>query len=223
MTLNRVFYGVILSAIAMAGFSAYAWFQIPEDAMIAIHWNIEGTVDDYASKGWGLFLTPLVALGMAGLLKALPYLEPRRKHLEKSPKLVGATWIGVSMVLWVAHLMVVGTALGWAVDFFMLLSIALGLMMMLIGNYAAKSQSMFLVGFRTPWTLSSETVWVKTHRLFGRLFMLGGIIMIVAPLTLSGENLFSYLILGTILAPVLITLVYSWWVWRQEQAEIKNN
>ncbi len=219
MTINRVFYAAVLSALAMAGLSGYAWFEIPADAQIAIHWNIEGAVDNYASKGWGLFLTPLMTLGMAGLLKALPHLEPRKNHLGKSPKLIGATWAGMALVLWVAHLMVVGTALGWEINFFLLLSIALGLMMMLIGNYAAKSQSMFLVGFRTPWTLSSETVWTKTHRLFGKLFMIGGIIMIVVPLTISLQNLFFYLILGTVMVPVLITLVYSWVIWRGEQKE----
>ncbi len=217
MTLNRIFYGVVLSALAMAAFSLYAWFQLPADAQVAIHWNVDGHVDNFASKGWGLFTTPLVTLALAGLLKALPFLEPRRENFEKSPKLVGATWIGISLVMWVAHLMVVGTALGWVVDFFRLLGVALGLMMMLIGNYAAKSKSMFMIGFRTPWTLSSETVWTKTHRLFGRLFMLGGFFMIVVPLFVSGTKVFAYLIFGTVMVPVLIAMVYSWAVWHQEQ------
>ncbi len=222
MNLNKIFYGTVLSAILMGVFSLYAWFQLPEGAMVPVHWNIDGDIDGYASKTWGLFLIPLITLGLGGLLKALPYLEPRRKHLEKSPKLIGATWIGVGLVMWVVQISTVGTALGWAIDLFLLLSIAIGLMMMLIGNYAAKSQSMFLVGFRTPWTLSSETVWIKTHRLFGRLFMIGGIIMIVGPFIFPGPRAFFYLIMATVMVPVLITLVYSWVVWRSEQGEKKD-
>ncbi|MEE8295896.1 MAG: SdpI family protein, partial [Sphingomonadales bacterium] len=199
MNLNKIFYGTVLSAILMGVFSLYAWFQLPEGAMVPVHWNIDGDIDGYASKTWGLFLIPLITLGLGGLLKALPYLEPRRKHLEKSPKLIGATWIGVGLVMWVVQISTVGTALGWAIDLFLLLSIAIGLMMMLIGNYAAKSQSMFLVGFRTPWTLSSETVWIKTHRLFGRLFMIGGIIMIVGPFIFPGPRAFFYLIMATVM------------------------
>ncbi len=118
--------------------------------MVAIHWNTAGAVDNYASKTWGLMTIPLITLAFAGLLKALPYLEPRRKHFEKSPKLIAATWIGVLLVIWVAEITVVGTALRWAVNILFLLKIAIGAMMMLIGNYAAKSQSMFMVGFRTP-------------------------------------------------------------------------
>lgn len=219
MNLNKIFYGTVLSAILMAVFSLYAWFQIPEGTMIPIHWNVDGEIDRYASKNWALSLMPLMTLAMAGLLKALPYLEPRRKHLERSPKLVGAVWIGINPVLWVAHISSVGTGMGWTIDIFLLISIAIGLMMMLIGNYAAKSQSMFMVGFRTPWTLSSETVWVKTHRLFGRLFMLGGVVMVVVPFIFPGPRVFFYLIMGTVMAPVLVTLVYSWWIWRAEQIE----
>lgn len=219
MTLNRIFYIMIFSAVVMAALSAYAWAELPADAEVAIHWNVEGNVDNYASKTWGLFSIPLITLGLAGLLKALPYLEPRRKHFEKSPKLVAATWAGVTLVIWVADLMVVGSALGWMMNFFLLLCIALGLMMLLIGNYAAKSQSMFLIGFRTPWTLSSETVWVKTHRLFGKLFIAGGLVMIGASFFAASPQVFAYLIMGTIMVPVLISLVYSWAIWRQEQNE----
>lgn len=219
MTLNNIFYGMVLSAVLMGLFSLYAWFQLPADAMIAIHWNAQGEIDGYAGKTLGLSVAPLITLALAGLLKALPYLEPRKKNLERSPKLIGATFIGVSLVMWVVQISTAGIALGWAINILLMLSIAMGLMMMLIGNYAAKSQSMFMVGFRTPWTLSSETVWIKTHRLFGKLFMLGGMIMIVAPLTISGKETFIYLISGTVMAPVLITLVYSWVIWRAEQNE----
>jgi len=217
VTLNKIFYGVVLAATAMAVFSLYAWFQLPGDAMVAIHWNVEGNVDNYASKTWGLFSIPLVTLAMAGLLKALPHLEPRRKHFEKSPKLVGATWIGVVLVMLVAEVTVVGTALGWAVNILFLMKIALGLMMMLIGNYAAKSQSMFMVGFRTPWTLSSETVWIKTHRLFGKLFLIAGLIMVLMPVSPFSTETFAYIFMALIFVPVIISLVYSWWVWRGEQ------
>jgi len=219
VTLNKIFYGAVLAAAAMAVFSLYAWFQLPDDAMVAIHWNVEGNVDNYAAKTWGLFSIPLITLAMAGLLKALPYLEPRRKHFEKSPKLIGATWIGVVLVMLVAEVTVVGTALGWAVDILFLMKIALGLMMMLIGNFAAKSQSMFMVGFRTPWTLSSETVWIKTHRLFGKLFLIAGLVMVLLPMSWFSQKTFAFLFMALVLVPVLISLVYSWWVWRGEQKE----
>jgi uncharacterized membrane protein len=222
VTLNRIFYAAILSSLAMGAFSLYAWFQLPEDAMVAIHWNIEGVVDNTASKTWGLATIPLITLAFAGLLKALPYLEPRRKHFEKSPKLVGATWIGVLLVMWMAEIMVVGTALGWAINIFFLLKIAFGAMMMLIGNYAAKSQSMFMVGFRTPWTLSSENVWQKTHRLFGKMFLIAGLVMVLLPMSWFSLETFGAIFIGLVMVPVLVSLVYSWVVWRKEQQDLNE-
>ncbi|MCH8172739.1 MAG: SdpI family protein [Proteobacteria bacterium] len=222
MTLNRIFYGALLSALAMGAFSLYAWFQLPGDALVAIHWNIEGAIDNYASKTWGLAAIPLFTLAFAGLLKALPYLEPRRKHFEKSPKLIGATWIGVLLVLWVAEITIAGTAMGWAINIFFLLKIAFGAMMMLIGNYAAKSQSMFMVGFRTPWTLSSETVWVKTHRLFGKMFLIAGLVMVLLPMSWFSTETFAAIFMALIMVPVVVSLIYSWVVWRQEQQDLNE-
>ncbi|HMC92889.1 MAG TPA: SdpI family protein, partial [Allosphingosinicella sp.] len=40
----------------------------------------------------------------------------------------------------------------------------IGAMFVLIGNQLGKSRSMYLVGIRTPWTLASEEVWIRTHR-----------------------------------------------------------
>ena len=217
MTLNRIFYIMLLSAVAMAIFSLYAWMQLPDDALVAIHWNAEGDIDNYVSKTLGLFSTPLITLALAGLMKALPYQEPRRKNLENSGKLIGATFIGILLVLGVAHYTIVATALGWAVHMFFMLKIALGAMLILIGNYAGKSKSMFLVGFRTPWTLSSETVWKKTHSLFGKLFMLSGLILIALPLSVIAGKTFAYFFITLIISPVLICLVYSWVIWKKEQ------
>ena len=222
MTLNRIFYLSVLSAVAMGIYSLYSWFQLPADAVIATHWNASGEADGFSSKTFGLALIPLITLAIGGLLKALPYLEPRKKHLQKSPKLIAATFFSVVLVMWVADLMVVGTALGWAIDFFFLMKIAIGLMLVLIGNYAAKSQSMFLVGLRTPWTLSSETVWIKTHRLFGRMFVISGLILIFLPMGWFAKDTFSIIFMALILGPVLVSLVYSWVIWRQEQQDLND-
>jgi len=217
MTLNRIFYGTLLSALGMAALSLYAWLQLPADATVAIHWNVEGNIDNYASKTMGFVTIPLVTLALAGLIKALPYLEPRRQNFEKSAKLIGATFFGVLLLMWVAHYSIIATAMGWPVNLFLLLKIAFGALLMLIGNYAAKSKSMFLVGFRTPWTLSSETVWKKTHSLFGKMFMLSGLILIALPLSVFSGKTFAYIFITLILLPVLICLVYSWVIWKQEQ------
>jgi uncharacterized membrane protein len=54
----------------------------------------------------------------------------------------------------------------------------LGVMFMVIGNYLGKTRKNFFLGIRTPWTLASDEVWGRTHRLAGRLFIVLGLIML---------------------------------------------
>ena len=53
---------------------------------------------------------------------------------------------------------------------------------MIIGNYLGKVRSNFFFGIRTPWTLSSERSWNRTHRLGGRLFFGLGLVAVVTPI-----------------------------------------
>ena len=91
-------------------------------------------------------------------------------------------------------------------------------MILVIGNQLGKSRSMYLVGIRTPWTLASEEVWVRTHRLGGKLMVLAGLAMIgAALLPLPSGLLWTVLIAAVILAAV-VPIVYSYLLWRREQA-----
>ena len=80
---------------AMTVLSAWAWTQLPAGAQVPIHWGIDGRVDGYAPKELGLFMLPLTAAGIAGLLAVIPRFEPRRANLERSGKAYAAIWIAV--------------------------------------------------------------------------------------------------------------------------------
>jgi uncharacterized membrane protein len=81
---------------------------------------------------------------------------------------------------------------------------------MVIGNYTGKLRKNFFVGIRTPWTLSSDAVWERTHRLAGWLFMLGGLVAIVA--TLVGVPF--WVAVAAVPAAGLIACVYSYFIYR---------
>ena len=88
---------------------------------------------------------------------------------------------------------------------------------MMIGNQLGKSRSMYMVGIRTPWTLASEEVWIKTHRLGGKLMILAGFAMIaaaLAPLAPAGSAIVSAAALSI---AVIVPIAYSWWLWRGER------
>ena len=90
-------------------------------------------------------------------------------------------------------------------------------MLMMIGNQLGKSRSMYLVGIRTPWTLASEEVWIKTHRLGGKLMILAGFALIVGALLPLAPTSAAIVSAAAIAIAVIVPIVYSWWLWRGER------
>jgi uncharacterized membrane protein len=69
------------------------------------------------------------------------------------------------------------------------------------------------VGIRTPWTLSSEQVWKKTHHLGGKLFKIAGIIAMAG--VFFGHYAIWFVLLP-ILAVSVYTVVYSYFEYQKE-------
>jgi uncharacterized membrane protein len=90
-------------------------------------------------------------------------------------------------------------------------------MFVLIGNQLGKSRRMYLVGIRTPWTLASEEVWIKTHRLGGKLMVAGGLLIFVSAFVPLPSGLRAGLFAVGIAVMVGVPVVYSYWLWRREK------
>jgi uncharacterized membrane protein len=147
----------------------------------------------------------------------LPALEPRGRNLSRSPGLYHAIWASLLLVMAAIELVIVSVALRWHLRVEHLMTGTIGLVLVLVGNQLGKSRSMYLVGIRTPWTLASEEVWMKTNRLGGKLMVLGGLAMIVSAFLPLPSGLAAVLF-GSILAlVVLVPAAYSYMLWRRER------
>jgi uncharacterized membrane protein len=196
--------------------SLWAYVSLPADAQVPIHWGPDGQADGYADKVTGLFMLPVIAAAVAALFWVLPQIEPRRANLERSGKAYAATWIGVIVLLGGLHLLAVGVAMGAELDLTRIVLIGTGVLFIVIGNYLPKVRSNFLMGIRTPWTLTSDRSWSKTHRLGGRLFVLEGLILVVAGLLGIGGAVQVGLIIAGVAIIVGVAFVYSYVVWRDD-------
>jgi uncharacterized membrane protein len=208
---------IISSSIILGMFvlSLWVWGNIP-DQPIPVHFNIEGQPDRYGSKFEGLLLLPLVATVTNLLLSALPRIEPRNEHLLSSSKAYGAVWIATIASLAVIHGSSIAVALGQAASLSStVVQVAVGILLMVIGNYMAKVQSNFTFGIRTPWTLSSEKAWNKSHRLGG--WLLFGLGLLCTAVAVAGNStLFLWLVLGGTGGITLILMVYSYLIWKED-------
>ncbi|HEU4719473.1 MAG TPA: SdpI family protein [Bacteroidia bacterium] len=194
------------------------WSDYP--AKIPTHWNAAGEVDDYGGKG-ALFLSPLINTGLYLLLLLLPKIDPRKKNYNLFG---GAYWIiriALAFLLSGIGFVTCLASLGYRIDVGTIVPIAVFALFMIMGNQFARIRSNYFVGLRTPWTLNSEEVWTRTHRVTGRIWVAASAIMIVLSFFLKGETLFVVMIPYIVILSVF-PFVYSWKLWKDsQQNEVK--
>lgn len=217
--------GLIWSALAlMAMLAIIFWIgaNLPAGDQIPVHFDAKGNPDRYGSKAeammalwvlWGVtFFTILV-------LALVPKIMPRKANFEKSEKAYFAVWISTLVLMVAVTGLIAWTFLTAASSGtagtapIRLLSISMGILFVITGNYLPKTRSNWVIGIRTPWTLSSDYTWEKTHRVTGRLFLGAGLLTILFGLFASTE-VSLFVSVGSILAASTFGIAYSWWVWR---------
>ncbi|MEM0204419.1 MAG: SdpI family protein [Nitrososphaerota archaeon] len=189
----------------------YPW--IPEK--VASHWNIKGEVDGYLPKFWGLFLVPFVFTVIALLLIAIPRIDPLKENIEAFRKYYDGFLILFSIFLLSVHLQVMLWNIGVQVSPTVTISISIGLLFFYIGILCTNSKRNWFIGIRTPWTLSSDRVWKKTHRLGGKLFKVIGIF------TIFGMLIHEYaiiLFIALVMFAAVYTIVYSYFEYQKEKS-----
>jgi uncharacterized membrane protein len=217
MRVKGLLLATLALAAAMAGFALWVAGGLPEGAELPIHWNAAGQVDNTMPALQAL-LFPAGLTAILGLLfAAIPSLEPLQQKLTGSAPVLRTVWIGMLCLMAFLQAMIAGPALGVNLGPELILA-GSGLLFVAVGNALPKSRPGFFVGIRTPWTISDTDVWIATHRLGGKLMMLGGAVMIVAALLPTRPSLVLPLILLIVLVIALVPIVYSWWLWRRNRS-----
>lgn len=183
---------------------------------IPVHWNYKGEVDHTAHPAFALIIMPAVQILIIMIFNSLKYFEPRTENLVRSEKAVRSIVAAVSGLLLGAQLLIVSEANGYHFMGPPVVIAGVGALTAIIGNYFSKLRSSFFLGIRTPWTLSSDYVWQKTHRFGGRVFITGGLITITLGFIFPTAIAFI-LMISIFLLMALTTVIYSWAVWRSEQ------
>lgn len=156
---------------------AAAWSHVPE--RMPTHWNMHGEVDGYGGRFAGLLLVPLLAVGLYFLLLFIPRLDPAYQNY--------AQFAGTYLALRFATLLFLATifggmvlaALGYRIQILTVVAWSMAGLFGLLGAVMKRLKPNWMVGVRTPWTLSSELSWNKTHRLATWLFYLIAALMVV--------------------------------------------
>jgi uncharacterized membrane protein len=215
MNLQRFYaIGGIALAIEVA-LTAWGLAVIGPEATVPIHWNVEGVVDGTAPAWIGFGIGPLVTAAIIVLMGLVPRIEPRRENLRRSADAYRTVAIALVGFMAILHAVTVLAGLGVTVPVGTIVGGGVGLLFAIIGNVLATVRSNFLFGVRTPWTLSSDRSWDRTHRLVGRLLVVAGLAMALVALT--GQLALVVAVMAVLLVAVLAGGTwYSYRAWRED-------
>jgi uncharacterized membrane protein len=192
---------------------AVLWNQLPDQ--MASHWNADDQVNGYMPKFWGVFMMPLITLGMFVLFLVIPNIDPLKANIAQFRES-----FNLFIVLIVAFMLYIhGLTLAWSLgyqDFKMSAAMLpfMGVLFIAIGFMLRKAKRNFFIGIRTPWTLSSDSVWDKTHQLGSVLFMASGAFAIIGGL-FGGMTAF-WLMFVPLIGSSLFLVIYSYVLYRGE-------
>ncbi|GAA0076677.1 SdpI family protein [Clostridium sp. CTA-5] len=206
---KSTFYNIILIILAFS-VSIILYNKLPNQ--MPMHWNIAGEINRYGSKSFAAFLPPvLMLLVWLGMLLT-PKIDPKKDNYSKFDKSYNII-INVTLTfLFILHISVIAVSLGYNVQINRVIPFMLGILFVFIGNYLPKSRPNFFYGIKTPWTLTNEDTWKKTHRLGGKLFVLSGAIIIISSLFFNKNLQFIVVIISIFIAaiiPVIASYFYS--------------
>lgn len=200
------------------GASAAVYSDLP--GRFPSHWNHSGEVDGWMSREWGAFLIPLILVAQLGLFYVLPRIDPRGANYTKFKSTYDILIITLMIFMLGVHLLILAAALGVRIPITRIVPAGVGILFIVLGNLMPRMRPNWFVGIKTPWTLSSDRVWDRTHRFSGRLFVVVGALIVLsallAPALVKPVLMFAPWVL------VIAVLVYSYIIWRTDPEARKN-
>jgi uncharacterized membrane protein len=217
-TIKSEFFSLLLIAISVAA-SFYFYAHFPE--RVITHWNFAGEPNGWSSRGFAAFFFPALLAGMYILFLAIPYFDPKKERYAEFAKAYSVFRAFIIFIMTLIFFIASLDNLGFNFNIGAWTASAVGVLFIVIGNYMGKLKMNWFVGIRTPWTLSSEAVWNKTHRFGGKVFVFCGVLM-----ALTGFSPLAWrlpLFIAEIIILLFGTIIYSYLVYLQEKKKNKTN
>jgi uncharacterized membrane protein len=202
----------LLLLVGMFALAAAAWNSAP--ARIPVHWGFSARPDRFGGRVEGLLGLPLETLGLYLLTLFLPRIDPGRANYAAFGSAYAT--IRLALVAFLAalygmmHLRMRGSQIAAET----LMPLAIGAVLVVIGNLLPKLRPNWFVGIRTPWTLSSKLAWTHTHRAGGWLCITVGVLMMITTLVRTEWAIVGPAVAGGV--AVLGLVVYSYVLWRRD-------
>mgnify|MGYP000373739717 CR=1 FL=1 len=213
-TTRRLTAGVLLTVVAAAA-SALALPDLP--ARVAIHFDAGGTPDDYASRAFAAAFVPALMLGLLALFEGLVRVDPLRENIRAAEGVYDGVVVATLAFLAFVHGLVLAYNLGYEVSIAEATYLAVGVLYVALGVAMRYVERNWIVGFRTPWTLSDDAVWERTHAVGSVALALAGVVTVVGTALVPAYGV--WFVLGTILAVAAFTYAHSYVLYQRRHPD----
>ncbi len=211
---NRAAWIVALLMLITVGiYTAVVFPGLPEK--LPTHWGISGQPDAWSDKASACMFTLGLMIGLPLLVYGLSKLSPKGFEMAGFGPALNAIVITLMSLGGFIHVVMIEAARNPKLDSGRFILGGVFLFFGILGNFLGKIKKNFWVGVRTPWTLSSDEVWIKTHRLAARLWAAAGFVgAFLAVLGLNPIFLFAML-----MVVAMIPVLYSLLTYRKSQGK----
>ncbi|MGB9840888.1 SdpI family protein [Thermovenabulum sp.] len=200
---------ILILSLYVIGFLLYPY--LPE--RVPSHWNIRGEVDGYTGKLSHILFMPTFTLGIYLLLMVVPRIDPKSENYKKFAGVYQGFKVVFVLFMFGLYLVTLLAGLGYSLPVGKIVRVAIGIMFIFIGNYFGKIRHNYTYGIKTPWTLASEEVWNKTHRVSGPLWVIAGFVWVLS--VLMNETLAFITGMISIFSVTIFGFVYSYIIYKK--------
>jgi uncharacterized membrane protein len=195
--------------------TAIYFYPTPLPNMMASHWNINGEVDGYMSKFWGLFLMPILMVVFTAMFFFIPKIDPEKKNIEKFYEEFDKFIVVFNLFMLYLYILTIFFNIGYNINMTASLMPAFAVLFYFCGSLIGKAKRNYTIGIRFPWTLADDGVWDKTHKMGEKLFKLSALFILLG--TFFTQYAFALMFIPLI-ASVVYLFIYSY----LEYQKVKN-
>ena len=144
----------------------------------------------------------------------IPKIDPLKKNIEKFRKYFDAFIVFIILFLFYIYVLTIFWNLGKTFDMGRAMVPAIGILFFYIGILLKYAKRNWFIGIRTPWTLSNDKFWERTHKIGGKLFKIAGVIAILG---IFFPNFAFFFVLVPVILFAIYTIIYSYFEYQKEE------
>jgi uncharacterized membrane protein len=203
---------IVLSILGSLGMIAVFWERLPD--VVVSHWNMYGEADGYMPKLWGMLLFPIFLVVVDVLTLVLPKIDPMKNNLKGFQNWFYGFILVLNLFFLVLQVQVILWSLGTQISPNLIVPVLMGGLFVYVGLMLDKVKQNWFIGIKTPWTLSSELVWDKTHKLGAKFFIAVGVCSVLSVLFADWAFL---VVIGLVIVSSLYLVLFSYLEYRKEK------